>query len=1002
MSPQVAPIAASSRLSAVPRHSRLLLLATLALLPITRPISGRDTGPALVTETLPELLQRGTAAFAAGDFATAAETFAEVERAYGTEPAWTDGPLPERLLPLRGFAELRAGHPEAAAQSLLAFLERYAPEGSSARHTLPSTRNFVRYTLGLALRQLGRHDEALAQFEHFAAANPGTAQAALARFQQAEIHHACGRTDQALHLLRDMADSAPAESLRLQARLRALQLAVDTADLATATELLLGSPWDTDTMPEIGILAFAAMHIGDQLLAAGHPGDAVRAYRLVPTRATLLNAQRANITALQQRLDKSRGAPLRGTFWLDFHRARLARARAQLAALEASEDYTHALRLRLGQAFLLAGRPRQAWLVFEQLTFDETAPENLRAEAQYRWILAAADLRDWEEALAIARDFTRRHPAHPQAFEAFHLIARAHLEQRRFAQAERVLTDLLERFPTHPQADRARFTRGWARTMQEHFEAARADFDRYLADRPAGPLAVNAAFWRALTFFFEHRHEDALEALDALARQHPDDPLRPEIEYRRGTVLYAMREHARALETIDTCLARWPDHPRAAEALALSGDILMAAGRLDEARQRFARLSPDAGPPYSYAVFQTGKILRALGDHDGMIRHFQAYLDQFTATTAPRAAEALHWVAWAHARKGTPAAALETCLALFQRFGDNPQAGDILPAIDTFARLLARIRQSTTETDGSDETANPTPSPGHRDLSAQDFDTWLTLEREKALHEDRLTWYARLALAAAHRHQRRGQLHQYEAALLDIAATTPVDRLDAACLAEVGLALQAIGSPEAATCFRRLLEHHPRSFERAAAWYGLARIALQQRRFDDALRWLARFDAETPTHRLAPRAALLTARIHEQAGHPARAWDAYETVLRLKSARGRPHAEALAGMSRCAVALGQPRKAIACCQRLYTMYRAYHDLVADAYLLSGRLFAELGDPEAATATFREMLDLPDLGDADQRDAARRALEQLADNTAAPSSSTTQPPERPAATGRRST
>ena len=62
-----------------------------------------------MTEALPVLLQRGVEAFAASDYATAAAAFAQVERDYGAEPEWQNGRLPHRLLPLRGFAELRAG-----------------------------------------------------------------------------------------------------------------------------------------------------------------------------------------------------------------------------------------------------------------------------------------------------------------------------------------------------------------------------------------------------------------------------------------------------------------------------------------------------------------------------------------------------------------------------------------------------------------------------------------------------------------------------------------------------------------------------------------------------------------------------------------------------------------------------------------------------------------------------------------------------------------------------
>src|SRR5690606_22326302 len=165
------------------------------------------------------------------------------------------------------------------------------------------------------------------------------------------------------------------------------------------------------------------------------------------------------------------------------------------------------------------------------------------------------------------------------------------------------------------------------------------------------------------------------------------------------------------------------------------------------------------------------------------------------------------------------------------------------------------------------------------------------------------------------------QPYQEEATLLEVAAAAPLESLDATALARVGLALHSIGSSETTNYLRRLLEEYPASLERAAAFYGLAADALRERRFTDAQRWLDRFEHETPTHALAPRAALLAGQVLEQAGDLPTAMARYETLLRLKAARGRPQAEALLGLARCQRAAGEPARAIAYCQRVYNAYR---------------------------------------------------------------------------------
>lgn len=924
-----------------------------------------------LTESLSTLLQRGASAFATGDFAAAAAAFAEVEREYGDQPDWKEGQLPRRLLPLRGFAELRAGFTSDAADSLLTFLEQFPDETSS--------RNLALYSLALAQRQLGILDDAFLRFETFEIENEGSAQAALARFQRAEIRFEQGRIGEGIEILISISRDAPTDSLRTQARLRALQKSADQDDNDRTVALLFGKPWSLTTMPEIGVLAFTAMQVGDRLMAAGNGRDAIRAYRLVLPKSRLVEAQRENLRQLQnlfdERVDSVTTAG--GSFWVDFYRARIARIQDQLHALEAADDYTASLQLRKGQACLIAKRPREAWLVFERLTFDKDTPADLRAEAQYRWILAAAELKAWEAALAVARDFVKKHDDHPQAIEALHLIARAHLEQRRMPEAESVLGDIIARFPNHPGEPRARFTRGWVRVMQEDFEAARADFDIYLAEHPEGPLAVNAGLWRALSFFFEREYDVALEALETLAAKFPNHHLYPEIVYRKGSTLYAMRAFDDALAIMESFVQDWPQHTRHPEALVLIGDILMAAGKLDEAIERFADVPKTAGAQYIYAIFQTGKILRAQGDYDGMVRHFTAFAQQEDAATLPRVSEALYWVGWAEEQRGNAAAAIPLFMDILERYGNEPEAGEIASTINALERIVRRLDR------GEGSSFHHQAELGA--LMAGDFDKWLFSEREAAQEADRYTYYARMTLALADRHAKRKQPYQEEALLLEIAGIVPVDALDPPALARVGLVLRDIGSPESDKYFRHLLNTYPQSFDRGAAFYGLADSAIDGRRFEEARRWIARFDAETPTHPLAPNTALLAAVSLERERNYELALAAFEEILRLKSARGRVHAEAITGMARCARAMEEPRKAIAYSQRVYTMYRAYPDLVAEAYLTSGKLFTDIGDIHAAIGTFEEMLSLATIGDTYQREEAAELLAALEASHATPGS-----------------
>ncbi len=934
--------------------------------------------PSVSTETLPALLQRGAQAFAAGDFPQAADAFGQVESVFGRETAWASGTLPRRLLPLRGFAALRAGRASDAAADLATFVERFPEETAQ--------RGFALYALALALQQAGDSDAALSRFLEYEAMHPGSAQAALARLQRAEICFASARPDEGFRVLDELRlDATLAESLRGQARLRALEQAVALRRDDLAAGLLLHEPWGVTTMPELGILAFAAMETGDRLLAAGRAYEAVRAYQLVAPKPRLVAAQRERLEAMRRSFDQRAPAVSMGSglFWVDYYRGRIHRIETQLLALERAEDYSGALRLRLGQAMLLAGRAHEAWLCFESVALAPGAHDELRREGHYRWILSAAELARWDEALAIAGAFVERHPASDLAPEAFFLIARAHLEQKDYAAAEPVLSQILERFPAHPAALRSRFTRGWVRTVREAYAAARADFEACIATAPDAPLAVRAGLWRGMTHHFARERAEALAVFDALAAAHPHDPLLPEILYRRATTLYAMRDLARARTGLEHFVAEYRMHPRFAEALVLLGDILMGAGELDQARARFSQVTPEAADSYVYATFQIGKVLRAEGRHAALADHFRDFVRHASHARLPRVSEALHQIGWAEEQCGRAEAALPVYAEALARFGDDPAAGEVGAALTALHKLARRLGRTEAAALVSDDSMRP--------ILAGDFEGWLRTARQEALKQRRHTWHARLTLALADLHLARREPAQAELLVLELAAL-PIEALDAVALARTGEALQAIGSEEAARYFHRLLAAHPQHPARAVALHGLAAEAAAAGRYEDALHWVARFDDETPAHALAIRTALLAGEMLEETGRHAEAATRYDALLRLKSARGRPHALALAGLARCAQADGEIPRAIACYQRVYTLHRAQSDLAAEAYLGSGPLFEQLGDAVAAAATYREMLALPDVGDSTQRERARDALGALA--SLAPTASANSPEGAP--------
>jgi tetratricopeptide (TPR) repeat protein len=916
--------------------------------------------PQLTSDTLPQLLERAVTAFGSGTFAPAADAFGAIERDFGREPQWTDGTLPRKVLPLRGYAQLRAGRASDATRSFDEFLKRFPDEAGQ--------RSFVLYASALALMGEGRDGDAEKRFAEFIADFGGSAQAALAQGQRAELLFKLGRDTEGHAVLVDVAANAPSSLLRTQARLRGLQRAIEVGDSPRTRDLLLGTPWAVDTMPELGMLAFSALEAGDKWLADGKADDASAAFRLVLPKDRLVVAQRQRLAHLRRVFAERAPAAAAGAgaVWVEFYRGLLARVEGQLVSLEAAEDYTDSLRMRQAQAFLLGGRNHEAWLLLEGIATGAGTAAALRTESHYRWILAAAALNRWDEALAIARVFVERNKFSELAPTALYMIAEAHLQQQRHEEAVAVLGDLIANYPEHEMRPRFLFTRGYCNAVLDRLADARADFAQCAREFPQGPLASSARLWHSLTHYFGKDYPRALEELDALAKSEKGRPLEGEVLHRRASALYALRRNEEAAEAAADFLKRFPHHTREDEARVLLGDVDMALGKLDEAKVLFAQVPVENATLFVYAAFQTGKILRAEEDYETLAGFFTGYAARPDLPGDARVGEALYWIGWARTQQERMNEAFPVFFDAIARFGDDPRSGEFQPLITALERLHRRARAA--------DAAGSAAAAGL--LGTKVFADWIGSEREAAASAEKFTLYSRYSLWLADTHAKANRPHQAETVLLEIAGRVPVERLDPTGLGRVGAAMQSIGSSDSEKYFTRLLDEFPASFERAWAYHGLAAIARAEGRRDRALDWLERIVNETPTHPLGTRATLDSAGILAAIGKSDEAAERLEGLLRLKSARGRPHAEALSSLGAIRESSGDSAQAIAYYQRVYTLYRAQTDLVANAYLRSGALFEKRRDKPAALRTFEEFTSQPALAGTVPFPAAVAARDRL--------------------------
>ncbi len=643
-------------------------------------------------DTFQSLLQKSILAFQSGRYEAAADFFDSLELQFSEEDDYKSESLQKILLPMRGYCLLQTDRAGQAAETFEYFLQTYG--GKSLRQ------NFVIYHLAQAYEQTDETEKAILYFQQFESENAKRPEAALAAMRRAELLKKSGRNMESIQLFNRIYDGRAPIAVKRQARLRALQVSIEAGQLDTARNILLTTRWKIETMPELAALAFAALHTADQLLAENRYSEAIRCYRLVPPQKVLLNKQEERLSesrALMRKNARLSAEPAK-TLWEEYYSGLIRQLETDFEFLQKSEDYTGSFLLRYGQSLLLANRGEEAWLVFQRLAEDSGFAQKIHTEGHYRWMLAARSLQMWDELLDIAQSFQNRYADSPLMPEVFYLEAEIHKELRHFEKADSLLGDLLARYPNHARQPRWLFTRGHCRVLGGRYPEAREDLTLCLQANAETGLGNEARLWHALSRFFEKDYPTALEDLAALAEALQNSPLEPETAYWMAATHYALKDYGKALERIDFYLKTFSGHRREGEASVLRGDILMGQGELLGAAVAFAKVGPEAENLFPYAVFQTGKIYRAMEEYKRMADHFERYLGRTDLPEKLKKSEALYWTGWAYEQMGEIDRAYPVFRQALDTYGNDAEASEIQIILKSLHRLHNKQGSQPAET----------------------------------------------------------------------------------------------------------------------------------------------------------------------------------------------------------------------------------------------------------------------------------------------------------------
>ena len=862
-------------------------------------------------ETMSGLIDRGSQAFAQGDYPQAASAFLKLQSLYSNEPAWHASRLSKKIMPLTGYASLKAGLYEQAVDSLETFLQQDNPAYSQE--------TFAKYSIALALKRNGDFPAALDAFSAFRESSHSTSQQSIARIHEADIHFKSDQPEAALKILSLVIESDAAIRIRTQARLLATREYLNQKNFSDVSRLLLESSWSSDTMPELAMLAFLSIEAGDAFLANNFPKDALKAYQLVPNKDTLIKQQTDKLDQLKGIFESRRkSVGMGGIMWTDFYEQLLSSATAQLEALQQADDYSDALLLRRGRASLLSNRPYEAWLLFERVArFSE---DDIAEQGQFHWILAAKELGRYANAIGIAREYLDRYPSADSVDDALYLIAHTLMDARRFEDAIQALSELAKGAAEPELRTACIFQRGQCYLRIGKSSAARNDFEQVVTFDLNPALAEKSRLWVGISHFLERSFEEAQTVFKALSKETENHELKGEALYRSATSLYSLYRYKDSESVLQTFLIEHPSHPREYDGQLLLGDCLFAQNRFEDAIKRYRSIPVDFPELAHLAALQSSDAYRELGllDESLAVLRRRAKLSQ----KPHRTIEILLASAHLQLESDDSSRALASLDETIEKYGDNLESENLFDVL--------QIRHSL-----------------------KPFD--LPQSYKEAIDHERLSLAARFGLLQALEYRDRRQPFRSKEIILNIANEIPHETLPPECLAHIGLDLVKLDFESGVTLLERLIHSYPESEYRSFAYFGFAQKEADANQLDTALGWLNRIPESDFDSPIYIEALALEGRIRSRLGEYATAQKTLERIFSFRWANSQQKADTLIALAELKSNQGEPKQAIAYYQRVFTLYPGIVDAAAKGYLGSAKHLAEINEPVKAHETLNEFL-----------------------------------------------
>jgi len=923
-----------SRVSAI-----ALVVATALWMPV---LAQEEDGPQ-------EMYSKSITFFLQGRFNDAIPFFRRLFDMFGNEPEYVQEM--ENVLYGMASSYYNTGQYMEAVDTYTEFIKRY-PNAK--------TIDEVHFRSAAAMQLQEKYPEAIAMYQKLIAGWPRSPFNEDAAYQIAICQMAGENPGEAVTAFESFAEQYPKSDLYPQAMVFLARAYFQGGDYNKALETLEKVGDKTKTLDHIVYANFLAMEIGDAAFDDTEYHTALRAFRRVRTTQSMIRFQQGLIASAQAALEASMKTRV-AMEDLPAHFRQERRLRASLTTLQdalekltKTPDYDATLFHRIGRCFFSVDRFWEARIAYERVVREAKDPI-LQETSHFDLILALNRLRRFDDLIAAANQYLDTYGNDEKLIAAERvpavafMRAEAFVNQEMFEEAETEMGLLQRAYPKHNQMARIKFYRALSIAMQERFQESIDLFKTWMEEYPNHVMASEVSYWLPIAMFYDGQYEAAIPLFDQYVQEYGMTVYAPEAAYRSALCKYSMEEFGKAAAELEVWLETYPDHVFQWEARVTLGDAYSAEGNLEDAKTAYlSAMTPEAGPMEYLALTQLNKVFKALATEqdfrlmaDTHIRFIQ------NNPNSANMVESAYHAGWALRQIGRVDEARRLYWSTIERFGNQR-------AWDGFGPLLKDLRAM------------------YRDMSAealeQDFEKLIA----KGRAEKRPTLVARLVK----------ELLSWRD-MSDFDRATELDRrfdpatLDAEALAFMGNAFVRGGNAtRGQELLNLLLADFPTSRFVDVAYARRAEALLAEGKPAEALTAADIAIEKTADTGLMMEAIFTKGQALKALERPKEAIEEFNNVLASRASPRALKPRAMLEAAACQEALGEWNKAIPYYQRIYVMYAAYVEEMAQAYLRSAAAFVQLKDRDAAIRTYREMLGVASLAGRPELEEAQKQLARL--------------------------